>query len=473
MRKHRSMVSIAIACVLMLSGLAVACTPVVTPASGSPASPEGTPGQKASPITSIQRGHPVDATADQAINDLGLNRYSNLYAGGRIQPDGSVTIYIGPGDDSAFVNALHALLTSSKVRALGPVPQTRIVRVPHSEDDFTAARVAFQKALPQLAALGYVQGGGTPNPTAGTYDVTFTAAPNGMTAAAVTSYLQKSVSPLIRVTTVREPLMEEYSNRGHDSTPYYAGDLIKNPNNPGLPGTFCTTGFTVIGTLQYPRATTAGHCGKVTGNEYYTNGKYTITAPSKTQNSVAYDDGSQPKNLGQTASDDTYVYQPYSGFADIQFLRVPGGGYTEYAPYVWVGEGTSQPTGLPVGDPYATYPMPGTTLAGITMDGAFSRMVRHVMVIDAGPNTCFPGNGICGMIKLYGHSQDGTYPVAQPGDSGGPVFCYACHPNGHVQPAGLIEGGPKNKPDSNMPVYATFIGNDLAAIPGSYIMTAP
>jgi hypothetical protein len=393
--------------------------------------------------------------------------YPNIYATGRMNPDGSVVIYLGPGDGTAFTNAMHALLASSRVQALGPEPTITTMRVPHSIATLNAAGSAFVRALPELKTQGFVQGGGTADPEAGTYDVTFAVAPDDMTAAEATTELQKTISPLIHVTTVHEPLMKEYTtyNREHDIAAYYGGDLVKNPNSGG----FCTTGFTVIGTLGYPRATTAGHCGQVTGNPPdYTNGGYGVTAPSPSQNSTTYDDGTIQRPLGETSN---IAYTVYSGYADIQFLQIPGGGWSEYAPDIWVGSGTSQPTAQPVGNPYTAYPLPGQLL---TLDGAFSRMVQHVQVTDAGTYTCFPANGICGMIEFKDVSTDGVSPVAQPGDSGGPVFCFACDPNGYAMPAGLIEGGPTAKPEPTNNVYATFIQNDLNAIGGgSHIYTAP
>lgn len=462
MRKQRFITAVAVACVcaMILSGIALAdapATPQATP------SPSATSGQKPTPPP-VQSGQAQNTSgAADAIQGLGLQTYPNIYAGGEVQPDGSVVLYLGPGDDAAFTTALHALLASSAVKALGPEPATTIVRVPQSIATLNAAGSAFVQALPQLKAQGFVQGGGTANPKTGTYDVTFAAVPNGMTTAEATAELQQTISPLIRVTSVNAPLMGEYYNREHDAPPYYGSDLVRNPN-----GEFCTTGFTVIGTLGLPRATTAGHCGQVTGTNFYTNGGWGVTAPSPDHNSTAYTDGTPINNLGQTSN---IAYSPYSGYADIQFLRIPTEPQNEYGPYIWDGTGTAQPTPKPVGNPYTSYPVPGTEL---TLDGAFSRMVRHVKVTAAGAYTCFPGNGICGMIEFKDVSADGVTPVAQPGDSGGPVFCYACYSNGDVKPAGLIEGGPTAGPDPNANVYATFIQNDLNAIGGgSHIYTAP
>jgi hypothetical protein len=355
------------------------------------------------------------------------------------------------------MNALHALLTSPTVQAFGPEPAITIMRVPHSENDFTAARIAFMNALPKLKAQGFVPSEAGPNPTAGTYDVSFSSAPQAMTAASATTQLQASASPLIRVTSITAPQMVSCANREHDFPAYYGSDLVRNPN-----GTFCTAGFTVIGTLGDARGTTADHCGEVTGSSYYTNGGYSVTAPSKQGRSQVYGDGTTINQYGQTSN------HAYGGDADIQFFWIPGV-TNNYGAYIWDGTGTSQPTAKPVGNPYTSYPMTGDFL---TVDGAISRMVRYVYVQQAGPNTCFPANGICGVIMMNGYGGSADWPVEQEGDSGGPVFCYACYADGKVKPAGLIEGGPID-PNPNLPVYATLIGNDLAAIPGSHIKTAP
>lgn len=153
---------VTIVCILMVSGLAAACSPQIGPTdiagAGSPAGPQATPGQKPAPPP-VPPGQPQDTSgASDAIQHLGLYTYPNIYAGGEIKPDGSIMIYLGPGDDTAFLNALHALLASPTVKALGSEPAISITRVPHSEADFDAASRAFNAAIPQLTAKGFVPG---------------------------------------------------------------------------------------------------------------------------------------------------------------------------------------------------------------------------------------------------------------------------------------------------------------------------
>jgi hypothetical protein len=117
---------------------------------------------------------------------------------------------------------------------------------------------------------------------------------------------------------------------------------------------------------------------------------------------------------------------------------------------------------MPVVSPMSSYPAEEQDL---TLEGAFTRTVRYVPVIQAGPAVCdkaaISGTNntitICGLIELANTSADGVTPVIHQGDSGGPVFCYACSPNG-AEPAGLIWAD-----DPNGTAYASFIGVDLSA----------
>lgn len=100
----------------------------------------------------------------------------------------------------------------------------------------------------------------------------------------------------------------------------------------------------------------------------------------------------------------------------------------------------------------------------LTTDGALTRTVRYVPVLDSGSGDCasLDGHAVCNLIILACRSADGVSPAAQPGDSGGPVFCYSCVSTG-VSPAGIIEGGTT----AGQPVYATDIGADLSQLGAS------
>lgn len=125
-----------------------------------------------------------------------------------------------------------------------------------------------------------------------------------------------------------------------------------------------------------------------------------------------------------------------------------------YAPYVWVGTGTNQPTTMPVGGGFSSFP---NSPQELTFDGAYTKTVRHAQIFGSGPGVCATENTsgayICNLIK-FGTAGD-TAPLAVGGDSGGPVFCYACYPN-VVTPAGLIEGG------NGLYTFASYIGADQA-----------
>lgn len=479
MRRHRPAVAMVIACVcmLVLSGIALAdapATPQATPSLQATPNPQATPGQKLLPPPVPPPPIPGIANASQAIQHLGLSQFPNIYVGGVLQPDGSVVVQLGPGNDTAFTNALHALLASSAINALGPEPAVTIVRVPVGQAGFTAAMNALLAALPQLKTQGFVFATSEPDIPAGTYEVTFSAAPKGMTIVAATAELQETVSPLIRVTSLDAPPVHFASDREHDGPSSYDGsDLIHAMYDPNDPTrlSFCTAGFAIIGTLGTPRGSTAAHCNfGSTVNLTFKNGGYRINgydpAPLPTP------DDSTQRTFGTKSN-----WQLNSQGVDIELLDQPG---DPYAPFVWVGQGTSAPTTRPVGPAYTSRPMNGTPL---TFDGAFSREHRWVTVTNSNTTMCvgldsdgYPNRSVCNLIQtnLYssppkGQPDQWPGPAVQGGDSGGPVFCYACYPNGTVEPAGLIEA--TNGSDA---AWATWIGADLNAIGGgAHIDTFP
>lgn len=263
---------VVIMCVLICSGFAEACTPQTPSTGAAGAISPATPSQEPSP-PSTPAGQPQAANASQAVNQLCLGQFDSICAGEEGEPDGSDVIYLGPGNDTAFVNALHELLDSSTVKALGPEPAFTIQRVPHSDADFTAASNAYTAAIPRLIAAGYHPTTSDPDIKAGTYDVALTSAPKGITTATATAYLQKTVSPLIVVTSVSAPQVEQFNDRGHEGVPFKGSDLVRNSGSGG----FCSSGFSVIGPLGKPLGSTATHCnGNDHGNNAYTNGGYWV-----------------------------------------------------------------------------------------------------------------------------------------------------------------------------------------------------
>lgn len=83
----------------------------------------------------------------------------------------------------------------------------------------------------------------------------------------------------------------------------------------------------------------------------------------------------------------------------------------------------------------------------------------------------FYKENICDLIQTNLYSSEPQWPGSgvQGGDSGGPVFCYACYSNSTAKPTGLVEGT-----DGSMYAYATFIGSDLGVNGGgAHIYQAP
>ncbi len=130
-----------------------------------------------------------------------------------------MVLYLGPGDDSGYISSLRELLASPRVKAFGPEPEVVVKRVPHSEPDFEIAKSALMDALSGLRSDGYVPSRFAPDIQLGTYDVWFSSAPKGATAASTTALLQNSVSPLIQVISVRDATMIEYSTPTYRTTP--------------------------------------------------------------------------------------------------------------------------------------------------------------------------------------------------------------------------------------------------------------
>ena len=401
----------------------------------------------------IARGVPAaDATgnAPQAINRLGLTRYASVYAGDLVNSDGSITVLLGPGSATSFRASISKLRPESGMKAFGHEPTVKIERVPQSIATLDSVSVTVADHVSQLQAAGYELSNWAPDPQKGTLKVALSAAPKGISAAAATRYLQRTLSRHLVVTSVSAPLAHVTADRQQDTIPFFAGDLIAN----SAANDACTSGFTVIGTSGYPRAMTDAHCG----NGTFTNGGYAVTS-----NFGLTTTSGTKQTLGITSN---YHLTNATGSsnlgADVQLLENPSNDALGFQPYVWVGTGTSQPTALPVISPMSGYPAVGQQL---TLDGAFTRTVRYVPVLAAGPAVCGKSviNGtsntilLCGLIKLASSNANGVTPVVHSGDSGGPVFCYACSPDG-VEPAGLIWAD-----DPNGTAYASDIGLDLAA----------
>jgi hypothetical protein len=423
--------AVAVSVITIGAGLALLAVPSANPTSAWAAPAPAV-------LVPARAVHALGTQAD-AINNLGLTRFQNIYAGDLSNPDGSVTVYLARGSTTPFMSAVSSLLSSPAVQALGARPAITTVRVPESIADLDRSSRSMVSGFTALKADGFRTAYWEPDPRRGTLDVYLSATPHHMSAAAATAILQRKISQLVRVTTTTAPAQRFFYNRQQDAIPFYAGDLIVTSDGTEA----CSTGFTVIGTDGYPRAMTDGHCGATT----FTNGGYTVNSSFQVVPS-----GGSKQTLGTTSD-----YQYGNGY-DVQLLE--NSDESGFSPLVWVGVGTSQPTAMAVGSPMTDFPAVNSQL---TTDGAVNRTVRYVPVQAAGSGVCVTlsesAGPICDLIQLAGTSAQGVSPTARPGDSGGPVFCYACVANA-VTPAGLVEGG--SSPGD--PVFATFIGTDLSEL---------
>jgi hypothetical protein len=400
------------------------------------------------------KGHalkPVPGDVADAINTMGTAKYASLYAGDVVRPGGGVTVLLGPGSATKFRAAVTGLKAESAVKAFGREPAVTIERVPESIGVLDASSRTVTSHNAQLRTAGYKLAHWWPDPQKGTVDVALSSVPKGVSLSAATSYLRRTLSPHVVVTSISAPVPQVASNRGQDTVPFFGSDLIYAPALDA----WCTSGFTVIGTAGYPRAMTAAHCGDAS----FTNGGWDAPIGG----GIPTSDGGSSSKFGTTSN---YHFQGGTT-TDVQLLENPI--EDGFGPYVWGGAGTAQPTPLAVAAPLAGFPAIGEQL---TTDGSFTRMVRYVPVLDSGSGDCvnLNDNGstvtVCNLIILQGKNANGVTPVVQGGDSGGPVFCYSCASSG-ISPAGEIEGD-STSGSTEQYAYVIDIAADLG-ITGSKI----
>lgn len=166
----------------------------------------------------------------QGIQSFGFDLYPNIYEGGEYTGGHSLILYLGPGDDTAFLRDLKAFLDLPMLKATKITPKIIIERVPVSQAGWNAAMNALLAATSRLKAAGFVWSTSEPNFHTGTYDVTFSKVPKGMTTTAATAYLRKTVSPLIRVTSVDAPPVEFASTVTTPNTRSQGTRSLDGPN---------------------------------------------------------------------------------------------------------------------------------------------------------------------------------------------------------------------------------------------------
>ena len=113
--------------VVVLAGLSEAGS------SAAVASASGDVPGKALPSGPGSAPAPVAGTFADAVNNLGRSQYPGIYAGDYRNPDGSVTVYVSPGDDTSLIASLRSIDPTSVADASsGALPSIQVVRVPLS-----------------------------------------------------------------------------------------------------------------------------------------------------------------------------------------------------------------------------------------------------------------------------------------------------------------------------------------------------
>jgi hypothetical protein len=100
---------------------------------------------------------PVLGDYGDAVNNVGLSPYSGISAGGYQNRDGSVTVYVGPGSDSALLARLRHMSPAgiAGLPPSGAFPPLHVVRVPLSISELEKQANAVSDARLSLAAKGY------------------------------------------------------------------------------------------------------------------------------------------------------------------------------------------------------------------------------------------------------------------------------------------------------------------------------
>jgi len=346
-------------------------------------------------------------TFANAMNTLGIEKYSDSFAGAQITPAGKIILYAVPSDDASFLGAVPGVDPLS-------IPYT-VVAVSHDYAQLNELTQQLAKDQPTLTAEGIAMSSWGPNAATGTVEVTLgtpspadlaeVAVPAGLPrvtagtyAATVTSILRAKYGQTY-ITVALGGVTNTAYNRFSDTPPYWGGDRIWNT----LFSVYCTGGFNVIGNNSgHHFMLTAGHCGT---SSYWARRLH--------------------RNFIGTTS--TNYWYTTSGYRDFQTIGASTQGYVYYnypsnAGYLVAGQ---------------TIPANGDE---ITYDGATQQQQLGIV---SNNDACAPfsvnGTGYvsCGLVESYPITA--TTPLCAPGDSGGPVFYYTG--NGEISAIGTIVGG--------------------------------
>jgi hypothetical protein len=404
----------------LLIASAAAVIAVIAISLAVPAPASATARSQAAPLTKSPRATatPPPLTLQDIVQKLGATTYQNAYGGMTVSPTrqetavpSHITIYVV----AAAPDATHFL---SAIRNAAATPGGRatsysIVDVRHSFAQLYALtlKMAQQRDMWLRRGINLQMWGpdASTNKVAVSLKSYTSAAAQSLYASYGTSWMSVGTTSLslnlhqvsnAPHASVNIPLASTAQGRFQDSSPFFGGDYIDNPNTYAA----CTDGFVMAGATHPDNRwlMTSGHCGSQ--STWYTN-------------------LSDFYLLGATA---TNYFNNYGGSTDydVQTIGLTGG---------WKAYGDVWGNDYTVYNPYTTLTPDDTQL--ITFDGAISGEVHDIKVTTEGP-VCIPTN--VGTTCGVGEAGSDTGPViCQDGDSGGPVY-QRTSTAGEVQAIGLI-----------------------------------
>jgi hypothetical protein len=316
------------------------------------------------------------------------SQFSNTYAGDVQNSNGTVTIYVAHGGDTAIRSALSNALPSSQNSAY------TIQDVAHSYADLEALthQISADDAYQNQVGANLTSWG--PDITANVVQIRLMS----YTSSAASALKARYGSAVAVVPANVSGLAQRTSNRFYDNPPFYSGDRVFFDNNTGK----CTAAFALRGNSSGRIfSTTAGHCG---GNSVLTNltTRYTMG----------------PVSTNYFAGDKNKDIETFS---------------CDCAEPVWyANSATHTVSGLCGTCGYHSL---------VTADGASTNNgneVTDATVVETGICVNFPDGRTC---NLNGADKvvNGSYvTVCGPGDSGGPIYQRAS--NNRAFAAGAIVG---------------------------------
>ena len=329
-------------------------------------------------VVAPEVGGVIPATARSLDTTLRL-RSAAQFAGISISDTGQIEVHMVGGAESSSASNVYEALTAVPSDRRAPRAAVQIVDATANIAGLESRRDSFAGAAKELASEGI------PIVSWGV-DVRRNSLRVGLLAitAASTARIEGIVGKSNLDLTVDQP--GENASRNTDSSPWYGGDWLDNPD-----GTHCTSGFTVFDGSGIRHNTTAGHC---TAGASYQNGQgYGFT------NNYSYGDHQID---GQTIS-------TYPGTAaGVVFTSYSTATYVESQSYIqYAGE-------------------------DVCLDGYYTgQSCGKVTLV----NFCWllSGNISCGLDLAQA-----DYRLVQGGDSGGPVYSYNL--NGLLNARGIIAG---------------------------------